>query len=287
MGDPDHRCTRCRDTYSLRDGCEPTAYCDDCAQALVEKYESAIRAHRDQVGHDRCRLDDDQLYAALPEGKAEADTTLPPKDDFVAGWAAYWERRNGGVSHDHCSLVQVLADLNAAKGAAASLALEAARLQTDVEVLVSDRATAVKWAEELEIERDAALADMHAFQAIKAPAAEALARSRGERLLAVVTALFRPLGWRYDFATDPYLDGFDLGQIIRAADVVREDLRVAAAALSNERKLSHDLIGAAMNVVTASLDAPHAFTDEGRLMYAREFAEHFRRIMAAAKVWRG
>ena len=37
-------------------------------QQLVDKYEAAIRSHRDQKGDDRCWLDDSVLYAVLPEG---------------------------------------------------------------------------------------------------------------------------------------------------------------------------------------------------------------------------
>lgn len=45
---------------------------------------AAVRKHRDQRGDDRCWQDDDELYAALPEGKAGADTRLPPPDEMRA-----------------------------------------------------------------------------------------------------------------------------------------------------------------------------------------------------------
>lgn len=71
----------------------------------------AIRYHRDQHGHDRCRLDDDTLYGILPEA-AIPDLTLPPKDEFLKGCQLYWEHRNQGISHEHCSLVQILEENN-------------------------------------------------------------------------------------------------------------------------------------------------------------------------------
>lgn len=76
-------------------------------KAEIVRLRNAIRTHRDQQGHDRCRLDDDELYAALPDG-LDVDLTLPPKDEFISGCQLYWENRNQGVSHEHCSLVKVL-----------------------------------------------------------------------------------------------------------------------------------------------------------------------------------
>lgn len=87
---------------------EPAADRVEQAEAEVERLRAAIRAHRDQRGHDRCRLDDDDLYAVLPEGRGDADTTLPPQEEFLKGCALYWENRNNGVSHEHCSLVNVI-----------------------------------------------------------------------------------------------------------------------------------------------------------------------------------
>ena len=81
---------------------------------VISNLREAIRKHRDQKGHDRCRLDDDELYAVLPEGKANADTTLPPRDKFLDGCGAYWDARNGGISHEHCSLVEVMKDRDTA-----------------------------------------------------------------------------------------------------------------------------------------------------------------------------
>jgi hypothetical protein len=38
------------------------------SQERVSVLEAAIRKHRDQRGDDRCWLDDEELYATLPEG---------------------------------------------------------------------------------------------------------------------------------------------------------------------------------------------------------------------------
>ncbi len=34
----------------------------------IEKYQTAIRKHRDQKGDNRCWMDDEELYSVLPEG---------------------------------------------------------------------------------------------------------------------------------------------------------------------------------------------------------------------------
>ena len=37
-------CKSCGDEYELRDGCEPTKYCDLCAQKVVERVERELDA---------------------------------------------------------------------------------------------------------------------------------------------------------------------------------------------------------------------------------------------------
>jgi hypothetical protein len=46
--------------------------------AEVERLRTAIRKHRDQRGDDRCWMDDEELYKALPEGyfPPERDTSV-------------------------------------------------------------------------------------------------------------------------------------------------------------------------------------------------------------------
>lgn len=34
-----HHCEKCGDSYTLRDGCEPTTFCDTCAQSIVARLE--------------------------------------------------------------------------------------------------------------------------------------------------------------------------------------------------------------------------------------------------------
>lgn len=36
-GDQEHECQRCHELYMLRDGEEPTKYCDQCAHEIVEE----------------------------------------------------------------------------------------------------------------------------------------------------------------------------------------------------------------------------------------------------------
>lgn len=37
-------CARCEDEYSLRDGMEPSKYCDPCAQEIVSELEAMLAA---------------------------------------------------------------------------------------------------------------------------------------------------------------------------------------------------------------------------------------------------
>lgn len=81
-------------TVSLKgaDGCYEKQLAE--ADELIGKYGAAIRAHRDQRGDDRCFLDDDALYAVLPEGKANADTRLCEPDVMLANCRRYIEQRH-------------------------------------------------------------------------------------------------------------------------------------------------------------------------------------------------
>jgi hypothetical protein len=49
----------------------------------------AIRKHRDAKGHDRCHLNDRELYAAA--GLEPADFSLPPLNEFIAACIRYHE----------------------------------------------------------------------------------------------------------------------------------------------------------------------------------------------------
>jgi len=52
----------------------------------------AVRKHRDENGHDRCWLDDQELYKSLPEVK-DADYQLPPRQEFLHNCSKYWCER--------------------------------------------------------------------------------------------------------------------------------------------------------------------------------------------------
>lgn len=58
----------------------------------IEQLETAIRKHRDEKGHDRCWLDDAELYSVLPENQT-ADFKLPPCDEFITHCVKYWQLR--------------------------------------------------------------------------------------------------------------------------------------------------------------------------------------------------
>lgn len=65
-----------------------------CVSALLEdldRLKLAIRRHRDERGNDRCRLDDDRLYAEL--GEPIPDRPLPSKQDFLTECGRFWESR--------------------------------------------------------------------------------------------------------------------------------------------------------------------------------------------------
>jgi hypothetical protein len=64
----------------------------------LERLEVAVRRHRDERGDSRCWRDDDDLYAALPEGATvKADTSLPPESEFLESCARhcrqFWHNR--------------------------------------------------------------------------------------------------------------------------------------------------------------------------------------------------
>lgn len=61
-------------------------------QEEVLRLRNGIRKHRDERGHNRCWLDDQELYNLLPE-QTQADTKLPPKDEFLKNCEKYWQER--------------------------------------------------------------------------------------------------------------------------------------------------------------------------------------------------
>lgn len=69
----------------------------------IRMLRNSIRHHRDQRGDDRCWMDDQELYAVLPERK-QADPKLPPKEEFLGNCARYcekfWKLRQPEECHD-------------------------------------------------------------------------------------------------------------------------------------------------------------------------------------------
>lgn len=59
----------------------------------VIRLRDAIRSHRDEKGHDRCWLDDIELYKSLPEGTFGIDLALPPKEEFIKNCERYHAHR--------------------------------------------------------------------------------------------------------------------------------------------------------------------------------------------------
>lgn len=64
----------------------------DQMEIEVRRLRGGIRQHRDERGDDRCWLDDQRLYALLPD-TGVAITTLPPKDVFLRSCERFWQTR--------------------------------------------------------------------------------------------------------------------------------------------------------------------------------------------------
>jgi len=64
----------------------------------VLKLRNAIRSHRDQIGDDRCWMDDIGLYKILPEGVAGADLSLLSDEQFRRNCDLFIKNRKCPVS---------------------------------------------------------------------------------------------------------------------------------------------------------------------------------------------
>jgi hypothetical protein len=102
----------CRCIEGGRSKVKDTKPCKECQQSTgqtvasaslayeVKRLQEAIRTHRDARGDDRCWLDDQALYAALPEG-TQPNTTLPPEEKFLANCRRFWQaRQNPGCPYE-------------------------------------------------------------------------------------------------------------------------------------------------------------------------------------------
>jgi hypothetical protein len=58
-----------------------------------EVLRAAIKKHRAQRADDRCWLDDLELYRVLGDGIQDYDPSMPPREDFLANCARYYDRR--------------------------------------------------------------------------------------------------------------------------------------------------------------------------------------------------
>lgn len=59
----------------------------------VVRLRTAIRQHKGEKGHQRCKLDDAQLYSVLPEGDHDWEPTLPPECEWMTECQRYWQSR--------------------------------------------------------------------------------------------------------------------------------------------------------------------------------------------------
>lgn len=60
--------------------------------AEVVRLRDGIRKHRDEEGHERCKLSDDRLYSLLPEGY-EKKRQLPPECEWMTECNRFWRNR--------------------------------------------------------------------------------------------------------------------------------------------------------------------------------------------------
>jgi hypothetical protein len=68
--DPDDycMCKKCHDTYALRDGFDPTDYCDLCAHSVVE----SLTTENAQLKQDRDHLDEQCRFILQAKNRAHA-----------------------------------------------------------------------------------------------------------------------------------------------------------------------------------------------------------------------
>lgn len=106
----------------------------------IEDLRNAIRKHRDQKNDDRCWMDDEELYAVLPE-KTPTNTALTPKPVFLESCRRFcehfWNARQKPEEKktivpvfDQTDLAMALADALISSGL-----VESGTLQDVVEIL--------------------------------------------------------------------------------------------------------------------------------------------------------
>lgn len=67
------------------------------------KLRNGIRKHRDEKGHDRCQIDDSELYNLLPDG-IMADQRLPDDIEFLRNCQRFCSNRRDPNYNPHSEL---------------------------------------------------------------------------------------------------------------------------------------------------------------------------------------
>jgi hypothetical protein len=85
-----------------------------------ERLQAAIRKHRDQKGDNRCWMDDQDLYAALGAESIHADTSLPPREEFLESCRRFYAQRqaphDGVGRHGSMTITQLEAEVGRLTG---------------------------------------------------------------------------------------------------------------------------------------------------------------------------
>lgn len=74
----------------------PSETVDDLQR--IQNLEEAIRKHRDAKGHDRCWLNDKELYKVLPETSPSEPELPPTKAEFMEGCRKYCDGQYEGLN---------------------------------------------------------------------------------------------------------------------------------------------------------------------------------------------
>lgn len=65
----------------------------DDARAKLAELKMAIREHQEAKGHNRCWLDDLELYKKIDPGSDKMNLGLPALPEFIHNCAVYWRDR--------------------------------------------------------------------------------------------------------------------------------------------------------------------------------------------------
>ena len=62
----------------------------NCDQLEIYHIREAVRRHRDAKGHDRCWMNDHELYRTVLPDEPIPDPQLPMRDEFDQGCQLHW-----------------------------------------------------------------------------------------------------------------------------------------------------------------------------------------------------